>query len=170
MFNLLVNIQFCKTKSFVRENFLVSDNRINFFKFSNPLDLSITTTMTAEECPLDLSIGPNTSNDSVKAIDLALPRNPEKKITSAVPLDLRITKFKDQQIEGTDLDKKCNILSPVSNYETNTSDTLSVITNTRRRCTNLKREYILKIVDSPSKKKSELDHGISFLLMNKSCV
>lgn len=57
-------------------------------ELSNPLDLSIETTLFAEERPLDLSIG-HTSADSTKPINLVLPRKPEETKSPAIPMDLR---------------------------------------------------------------------------------
>ncbi|XP_065081036.1 uncharacterized protein LOC135703686 [Ochlerotatus camptorhynchus] len=87
-----------------------SDPRMELKKLINPLDLSVASTLTADETPLDLSIGPHTRADSTKVIDLALPRKSEetKKETMSpvIPLNLRTANFNqhDRQTESLGLD------------------------------------------------------------------
>ncbi|XP_021694221.1 uncharacterized protein LOC110674261 [Aedes aegypti] len=124
-------------------------------EFSNPMDLSIASTMTADEGPLDLSIGPHVTDHSVEAIDLVLPRIPEKSLSPAIPLDLRSAK---SSLPDPTSDLQCKY-SRLQESQASTKQVGIADAAKMSKISPLKRKPIETEVDSSTKKKSEKSQG-----------
>ncbi|XP_062536955.1 uncharacterized protein LOC134205590 [Armigeres subalbatus] len=119
-------------------------------RLNNQLDISTASKLTADECPLDLSLGSqlpaHMSSLSGRAIDLALPRKSEHNLT-ILPLDLRI----ENSFNSVKSSESGHFVHDILPMKREASLTIEDSPST-------KREALVTAEDFPTMKKRELMH------------